>query len=54
MKMPDTWKSLWNNDDFIANLTALIKTINGIASLVLIALAVYLPYQAIQAIVSWF
>jgi hypothetical protein len=54
MKMPDTWKSLWNNDDFIANLTSLVKTINGIASVALLALVIYLPYQAILAVVSWF
>lgn len=54
MKMPDTWKTLWNDNDFISNLTGLIKTINGIANVLLLALIVYLPYQAIREIIAWF
>lgn len=54
MKLPDTFKSIWNDDNFISNLTGLVKTINGIASMILIALVVYLPYQLIQEVVSWF
>jgi hypothetical protein len=54
MKLPDNWKNLWNDDGFIANLTGLVKTVNGIASLILIALAIYLPYQLILEIRSWF
>lgn len=54
MKMPDTWKNLWNDNDFISNLTNLIKTINGIANVLLLALIVYLPYQALLEFLSWF
>lgn len=54
MKLPDNWKNLWNDDGFISNLTGLVKTLNGIASLSLIALAVYLPYQAIREVMTWF
>lgn len=54
MKLPDNWKNLWNDNDFISNLTGLIKTVNGIANIILLALAIYLPYQLIQEIISWF
>jgi len=54
MKLPDNWKSLWNDNGFIGNLTAFVQTLNGIASVILVALVVYLPYQAIREIMSWF
>ncbi len=54
MKIPDNWKSIWNDEGFIANLTALVKTINGIASIVLLAIIIYLPYQLILEIQRWF
>lgn len=52
--MPDSWKTVWNDEGFISNLTALIKTVNGIASIVLLALVIYLPYQAILEVMAWF
>lgn len=54
MKMPESWKSVWNDTDFISNLTALTKTINAIAGVVLLALVIYLPYQAILEVMAWF
>ena len=54
MKLPDNWKNLWNDDGFISTLTGLIRTLNGIASLILLALVIYLPYQAVREVLSWF
>lgn len=54
MKLPEHWKTLWNDDDFVSNCTALVKTLNGIASTMLIVLVVYFPYQAIREVLTWF
>jgi len=54
MKLPEHWRTLWNNDDFVSNATALVKTINGIASVLLLALVIYLPYQLVREVLSWF
>lgn len=54
MKLPDSWKNLWTDDGFIGTATQFVKTLNGIASLLLIALTIYLPYQLIQEVMSWF
>lgn len=54
MRIPDNWKTVWTDEGFISNLTALIRTVNGIASVILLALAIYLPYQAILTVIGWF
>jgi hypothetical protein len=54
MKMPDSWKNLWNDDGFITSLTLLIKTMNGIASLILLGMVIWMPYILVIEIISWF
>ena len=54
MKLPENWRNLWNDNGFVSNMTNFIQTLNGIASVILVALVVYIPYQAIREIIAWF
>jgi hypothetical protein len=55
MKLPqEVIDQLFGNENLAAELAKFVKTLNGIGSLALIALAIYLPYQAILTVLSWF
>ena len=55
MKLPQEYiDQLFGNENLATELAKFIKTLNGIASLALIAGAIYFPYQAILTILSWF
>jgi hypothetical protein len=55
MKIENDWLlKLFTDTDFITQATALLKVLTAIANLVLIALFLYLPYQLVQEIASWF
>lgn len=55
MKLPqEVIDQLFGNENLATELAKLVKTLNGIASLTLIAAAIYIPYQAICTVLSWF
>jgi hypothetical protein len=55
MKLPqEVIDQLFGNENLATELAKLTKTLNGLASLALISGAIYLPYQAILTILSWF
>jgi hypothetical protein len=55
MKLPqEVIDQLFGNENLATELAKLTKTLNGLASLALIASAIYFPYQAILTILSWF
>lgn len=55
MKFEHDWLlKLFTDTDFITQLTALLKSLTAIANILVIALFVYLPYQAIREVMTWF
>jgi hypothetical protein len=55
MKFENDWLiKLFTDTDFITQFTALLKSLTTLANIVLIALFIYLPYQAIREIIAWF
>lgn len=55
MKFENDWLiKLFTDTDFITQLTALLKSLTAISNMLVIALFVYLPYQAIREVMTWF
>lgn len=54
MKLPESWVEQLSQGNLQVELVRLVRTANAVLSVILIALTVYLPYQAIKTLVSWF
>jgi len=55
MRLPqEIVDQLFGNENIATELAKLIKTLNGLLSLVLISGAIYIPYTAIRTVLSWF
>ena len=55
MKFENDWLlKLFTDTDFITQLTALLRAMTGICNIIIIALSIYLPYQAIREVMTWF
>jgi len=55
MRLPqEVIDQLFGNENLATELAKLTKTLNGIASLALISGVIYIPYQGIKTVLTWF